>query len=406
MTEAFNVERDARLAGPVVSGEATPWRIFAADTKTGVVYTGPPIPCERFPRASRRINDAGALSFWLPHSRQWSHDNMAALSQPWRWTFGLALGRYVAQAGPLVMPPVYDADRQGWEVQCAGLWRLFSTKRLMISPLWNGTRLPTASADVVYTNLSLADIARTMIADDLSRPNSSLPIDLPAADGLGGHERNWPSSKLDFVGVRLLELSDVIDGPEIEFAPYLDDQGTQLRWDLRVGRPHLGELTDAWRFSRRTTLVSWSSAEGTTRSADNYFVVGSGADVDLAIGMRLSTRLVTAGYPRLDDLDTTHMQTSSKSTLDAYASQNNSRYLDGSDIAQAVCRIDGRGPLGEETSSPRLDQIRLGDIGTFYPWEHDELSRSVAYRGRIIGATPIDEDNVSLAVQIIGEVIL
>lgn len=379
------------------------WRLFVAETKTGRVVDSR-VPFAGLPRAGSRLNTQGTFSATIPMTQDYAADLIGEFLEPWKWSWGLAWGSHIVQYGPLIAPE-YDPEGEAWQITAAGIWKLFTDKRALISPAWNGAGMTDPSGDTGYVD-TLRNIAIRLVQDNLARTAAGLPIDIPAKDPQGTNERNYQISKLKTVGTALDNLTDDVNGPEIEFRPYFPDEIAMntVRYELRVGSPNLGNLGFPHLFisGRGGALVTATPGINGERTADNYYVPGNGTDQLTPIGNSRSTTLTANGFPLLDDIDTSHTSTTEQSTLDGYAAQNRSRYQAGARVLQAVVRIDGRDASGAETGSPSMDQVRNGDtcilkilgyIGT----------RPGVYRCRVLGKQPA-VDTVALELQVLSVV--
>ncbi len=366
-----------------------PMFVFVADTKTGRVLDKR-IPFTGVPRSGYRLNTEGPLSIRIPMTRSFSAADMAQYLSIWKFTFGLAVGAHIVQAGPLCAQPEYDAEAEEWTVTCAGLWKLFNDKRVV-------------HVDRSYLAKSFSDIARGVVSDDLAQTGGTLPVDLPALDGLGGHDRTFEGNKLTPVGQALQNLTDDIAGPEMEFRPYFPDVQRQdtLRWSLRVGTPYLGQQGAPHRWYSGKTLVTASVTTGSARLADMYFVPGNGTGAAAPIGTFTAppaSSLVTNGWPLLMDVDAGHVSASEQATLDGYAQNNYNTFRAGTRTLSAVVRMDP--PLG---AGPRISEWALGDTGVFSIRNYTGLLPG-EYTCRIVGAEPVSEEDIALELQVLTEV--
>lgn len=395
-------------ATPLSRTASTPpprWWVFVADTKTGRVVAKD-VPTAGLPRSSARLNTEGALGITVPMSRDFAGPDVEEFLDPWKWSWGLAWGSYIHQYGPLIYPE-YEAESECWQLTCAGIWKLFTDKRALINPAWNGViSPPDPSGDLACTD-SLRNIFIRLLTDNLQRPDAALPIDLPALDAPGGTvERRYSLSKLVSLGSALEDLTDDEGGPEAEFRPYFPDSQAQdvVRYQLRVGGPHLGQLGYPHAWLSGQALVKAVPARDGARTADTFFVPGQGTDQLTPIGMASTDQLRRNGYPLLEDIDATHTGVTETSTLDSYAGQNLARYQLGSHTIRALVRTDGRNPAGHDVGAPSLDRIALGDTGIFVIRDYIGM-RPGTYRCRILGHEPVTPENLQLELQLLSAVV-
>jgi hypothetical protein len=363
--------------------------VFVADTRTGRVLDRR-IPFVGMPSCGYRLNTEGPLSIRIPMTRSFSAADMAQYLSVWKFTFGVAIGSHILQAGPVCAQPEYDADAEEWVVTCAGMWKLFNDKRIIYT-------------DRSYLAKSFLDIARGIVNDDLAQTDGSLPIDLPALDGLGGHDRTFEGNKLPSVGSALQNLTDDIAGPEMEFRPYFPDtqQQNMLRWLFKVGTPHLGQQGSPHRWYAGKTLVTASVSAGSARLSDIYFVPGNGTGEAAPIGVftaPAASSLAANGWPLLMDVDTSHVSAIEQGTLNGYAENNYNTYRTSVRTLSAVVRMDPPDGAG-----PRVSEWALGDTAVFSIRNYTGLLPG-EYTCRIIGAEPVSEEDIALELQVLTEV--
>jgi hypothetical protein len=362
---------------------------FVAETRTGRVVDKN-IPLAALPRAGYRINTEGPLSLSVPMSKNFNKRDITGYLYPWYYSFGIAFGSFIVQYGPMVTQPEYDAESEEWQITCAGIWKMFNDKRYL-----------TFTRD--YQDLSLRDIARTLISDDLAQVQADLPIDLPALDGGGGHERFYPWPKLSPVGELLKNITDDVGGPEMEFRPYFTDSVDldMVRHRFTTGTPFLGQQTEPHRWYSGRSLVVAAPMGGGDRIADLYIVPGAADGINVFLGsynaLNFPGALCTQGWPFLMDLDSTHTSTTEQVTLDAYAAGNYNAFWRGSRIVRARVRANPRDGEG-----PRISEWELGDLAEFHVTGYIGVPDGV-YTCRIIGADLATLEDLDLELQLIGE---
>ena len=357
-----------------------PWRLFVAETTTGKIIRD--LPFVGAPQWSYGLNMAGGLSAKIPIGAI-SKDELRAVLDYWRLSIGIAWGDHIWQCGPVVTyrftdvegPPVLD-------VGAAGIWGLFSQKRVIANPAWTGVNLAAEDADVNLTNLSLHTIAKRLVQNDLTR-NGSIPIVLPS-DIAGSQERAYPGYDLAYVGERLSNLTQVINGPEIEFRPeYTDDSRTYMQWRMRIGNPRLGNLglPHSWDYGRALSHVD-EDGDGSNMQFASW-VRGNGMERGLLIGHYTDETLVDLGWPMLESVDGSHTSAVDQNTLDGWAQANVETYRNGMNTWAARVRIDGTDGRDRRTGSPALDIVSVGDNAVFNMSDHRWIPDG-AYGQRIL----------------------
>lgn len=344
-----------------------PWRLFVAETVTGKIVRD--MPFVGYPQWSYGLNQAGALSLKVPIGPI-DKTELRSLLDYWRLSWGLSWGNHIWQCGPVVTYRYGDAEGPPTiDVGCAGIWALFSSKRVIANPSWTGVSLAEPAADVALTNLSLHTIAKRLVQNDLAR-NGNLPIVLPS-DITGTQERNYPGYDMAHVGERLAQLTQVIDGPEVEFRPeYTDSTRTYMQWTMRTGNPRLGNLglPHAWDYGRALTHVD-EDGDG-SKQQFRTFVRGNGMERALLIGHFEDTSLVGLGWPMLESIDGNHSSATEITTLSGWAQADVQTYRRGTNTWSARVRIDGTDGRGRRTGAPALDIVSVGDNATLNMRDH------------------------------------
>lgn len=364
------------------STDAT-WSVFVAETLTGRVVESE-IPVTGSPRAERRVNTGGDVQITVPMTRSFGHAEVSEYLYPWKYSFGLAYGTFVVQAGPLVRCE-YDAYASCWELTCSGLWGYYTQKRL-------------ALYDATYQASSLSDIAALYLLDSKTIPGGALPVDVVSPTPGTGHVRTVLGSDLSSVGEMLSNLTDDVSGPELEFHPYFPNPEVRdtVRWELRRGDPHLGQLGYPHQWTTGRGLVVARPAVIGDRLADLYRVrsVGAGTGDQTVIGVSDSTVLRDSGYPVLMDRDDTHNDIVDQSTADRYAEGNRSAYVNGSNLITATVLVHG----GE---GPALGAYLPGDTCVLQVSNYAGV-RPGRYSCRILGLQPSSESTVDLELQVVS----
>lgn len=366
----------------------TTYRLFVASTRTGQIVAD--MPWVGVPRWEYRLNTAGSLTCAIPVEAV-DKSTLDELCTPWRWTWGWAWGSHILQAGPVVTDRYTDQEGPATvDVGCGGLWHLL-TRRVLVNAAWSeGLDVASAVADVVLTGRTLRQIARDLVSGDLTRTGHSLPIALPANDPAGTHERTYPGYDLAMVGERLQQLTQVIDGPEVEFRPrYTSDARTAIEWEMRAGSPRLGQLgyPHAWDYGQALTHVDYDR-DGADQTF-GHFERGNGMERGLLTGYQDDKTLVSlASYP-WPDLESVGMSsTSDTDTVNLQAKADGQVATHARPVVNwsATVRMDGTNGQGAATRSPSLDVVRAGDNAVFTMRDHRRIADGT-YTRRILGAS-------------------
>lgn len=374
------------------------WRAFVVETVTGRIIGD--VPYVGVPRHSSGLNLTGDLNLTIPvGGNAISKELLGSYMDPWRFSFGLSWGTHIFQCGPLV---TYQSQTSGngavVQAACAGIWALFTLKRLLVNPEWIGTDVTAPEADTVLTNLSLHTIAKRLVENDLDR-NGDLPIVLPA-DIAGTQSRTWPGYDLATVGERLGQLTQGLDAPELEFRPRFTDQ-TQMavEWAMRIGNPRLGDLglPHAWDYNQ--ALTNLDEAVDGSRQTFRSWVRGNGMERGLLTGVAEDTSLADVGWPMLEAVDGSHTSTIDLTELSGWAQANVLAYRRPVRAWSAEVRIDGTNGQNQLSGSPQISVVASGDTARFGVKDHAWIPDGL-YGRRIIGIqSGQSHETVSLVLQ-------
>lgn len=370
------------LPTPAVA-RSTPWRAFAADTVTGRIIED--LPFVGPPQWVYGINQSGSLQITVPIEAI-GKGRLRALVDYWRTSWGISWGHHIWQCGPVVTYRYSDVEGPPTlSVGCSGIWNLFTSKRLLANSAWAGTNIAEEAADTILTGLTLHTIAKRLVQNDMTR-SGALPIILPA-DITGTAERTFPGYDLAYVGERLAQLTQVIDGPEIEFRPeYTDSTRTAVQWRMRIGNPRLGDLglPHAWDYGAALSHVD-DDGDGSNQQFETW-VRGNGMERVLLTGHYADTSLTAAGWPKLESVDGNHTSATEQATLDGWAQADVQTYRRGITKWSGRVRIDGTDGRDNQTGSPSLDNVSAGDNAFFQLANHRWLPDGV-YGQRILSVS-------------------
>lgn len=366
------------------------WWCFAFQVSTGTVVAGSDrlsLPMDRLPGAGSRLNTDGSFTVDVAAALPGGSLDVAPFLVPWKYGLGIACGGTVLAAGPITGRVAYDPDDETWTVPCGGLGALLSRKRLL-----------NHSGAVTYTGPSLGHLARQAVAATLARPGGGLPLDLPPAasldPGTGAvHTRTYPVDQPIMVGRAVEQLAEADGGPEWEYRPYFPaGDTTALRFQLRIGTPKLtspGAVVHEWTATGpEGVLVSAEPGAHGDRVADNYYVPGQSGGT-FVMGSSTSSVLREAGYPLLDDVDTTHTSVTVQATADAYAVANRSAYITGARTLDTLVRRSR--VLGEVVPGDLVRVPLRGYLG--YP--------DATHYARVLGLHAVDEETMAAELQVL-----
>ncbi|WP_326565068.1 hypothetical protein VSH64_24820 [Amycolatopsis rhabdoformis] len=323
------------------------------DTVTGRVLYDLDLADE--PEWAAQVNDSGSWKITVPldggprtvRAREWC--------VPDKFSVAILRGAEVAQAGPIT-PYEPDDENPILSVAGKGIWDILD-RRVLHNAAWNpgaGQRLTDPAADINLTD-SLPNIAREIVNHAINMQHiagSGLPIDLPALDPAGGDNvRAYHGYDLAYFGQRLRELTQVDNGPDVLFQPYITVAGGQrfIRHELLIGDPYLTQPGVDLRFFYRRNLTRLPISGGTTSSASRVFVKGSGNEAGQLYGAATATARIADGYPLVDFVDGNHTDATEQSTLDSWAQADVDLYSNVPEQWQATVLADGDPPFGTYT---------------------------------------------------------
>lgn len=175
--------------------------------------------------------------------------------------------------GPIADPVTIDATKIAVTVD--GITKLLET-RFVVPESFSARR------QVTFKNLSLGTIAKRVVQQAMAKPAGALPITFQD-DEKAGNERNYQAFNVaNLAASQLLDnLSNVINGPDIDFRPYI--RGPQhFAFHMHTGSkssPWIGQST-LHDFEVGSTDVSELTATySTAYTAHRVYGVGGNSDV-------------------------------------------------------------------------------------------------------------------------------
>lgn len=375
------------------------WRVMVAETVTGNILAD--VTPRDLPAFSRALTDKGSWTVnVLPEDPANRNLDFHSYTDAGRFSWLIMCDEFVAQAGP-VFTYQFDDNTRNLSVSGTGIQGLFD-RRVLRNPSGT-TDIVHVSNDLTLNNFSLRGIAREVVIATLAQVGYGLPIDVPAAES-GANTRTYFGYDLATSWDRLVELSKVINGPELDFKPYILASGNKIRWNLTIGAPKLGdqESLAVWDYGGALSQID-IDVNGAASPCTTAWVKGSGTERTMISGYATDPSLITLGYPPTDFVDNDHTSVIQQSTLTSYATGNLAKFQAPTESWKCSVRIDGTTTRGVEVS-PRLGTWTLGDAPVFgisgHPWVSDGQ-----YRRRILGYSSATESTVDLELQTTLEVI-
>lgn len=367
------------------------------ELKTGKIVIRD-IPIIGNPEFNRQINQEGSwrIRVQIDDVSVPVTETLRAIFSPWRFACAIAWNdQFIVQAGPVTTSQVDDYTRQ-ITVSGGGLWTLLNRRTIIdpsyvLAPTTGSALLDMSTGDLSYGPTSLLTIAKLLVSDSCSRTGFGLPIDFPAST-TGTHERNYPIYDLASVGQRLKELSQVSEGPDIDFDPYFDlSNPGYIRFQMRIGSPTLTQSGAPLVWDYGTGLRSVSIDSDGSPMISGIFARGNGTERASLVAYDEDLTLVGNGWPPTE-LVISFSSVTDGNTLQGHATGAKDLYKKPVELWSAIVRAD---------QIPQVGTYQPGSLATFnmqgHPWVPDG-----GYQQRLLGFTQGPATNeVSLILQAI-----
>lgn len=368
----------------------TRYEVYVYRTRTGEVVDR--LPLVGTPRWESGVNLTGSWSVQVSlDSRYVSKDKLRQLIQAWYWSWAIVQGGRIFQAGPVVSTSYRDGENYV-TVNGLGLWGLYKQKRVLINAarLTNGG-IATSDADFAFgtgtesehgapipierRNLSLPTIMKRLLENEQDKPGGAVPLATLPDDIAGDSVREFLASQLAYTGNRMHELTQVVDGPELELWPeFIDTERDGIRHVPRIGNPRIGRLDFPHAWSYRQALVSFGEDSDGSGVTSRRWDRGAGFDRNIRAGFAENLDGVTSGTfqqsPLLESVGQLHSGSEDIAELNDYAQAD----LDSgrSPIVSLPVEVTMEGDAGDgkDPPSPTFDSVHNGDTGVMHVYNH------------------------------------
>lgn len=305
-------------------------KLFVGDMVTGRNII--PIPARDGDWEIRR-NREGSLSCDITlsakaHRRLDLRQNAA----PGRTYLAIGEGDHLFGGGP-IWDHTYDDDTRRLHLEAEGIWSMLNRRFIMPAAVETLSLLLTSGDDegkpnpavaTLFTGQSWPAIVRRILQQGFARAGGQLPI-VFGPDGVGAHDKSYDSAAFKPQGEALTDLTELIDGPEIEFRPEFMPDSRGVQWRALVGDDakreiSRGGLPHRFDFSVPLRTVRKLGVKLSARelSAEAWATGGRQSAVAL-IARAASNELLAKGYPRMESLSAAHSTVERQATLNAYA---------------------------------------------------------------------------------------
>lgn len=331
------------------------------------------LPLVAPPTWSRTLNGAGANAVTTPLGGRGCASQAFVQSILQSTRYGIALV-WEPSGLPVVAGPVQAYQ---WQDSASQLtigfgdgWTLLG-KRAVLNSGWVST-LPVTdtSADILFANSSLHDIAIGLMQNTLTR--GPLAIDLPGVDGGTGNAMSFYGYDNADTGTRVQSVTSTTDqttglpGPDVDFNPYFSDT-SHIRLQALVGNPQLSQPNQPIAFDYGSTALYVDITGDKSKQSNETIVKGSGSDRTTLFAYSVQSAAITSGDPLMDYQDSNNTDQSVQTALNAIAAQDSAQYLSPSEQWTATVLVAGQ---AYNAVSPAFGSYAPGDYVTMASQGH------------------------------------
>lgn len=221
----------------------------------------------------------------------------------------------------------------------------------------------TTTRDIVYRNLSLRAIASDMgrrCTD--AKPSGALPIDWQYVGEAGTHSRTYYGFNVgnNSLSKLLGEITNVINGPDIQFKPYITSDGAHVRHRLEMGTDASPALEQQGLVQTLTFFPGGGTIEDieVAHLAPTMRVYGYGAGQDKAqLGHLAEDRTLLTGRDPWPIVEESHGFTND-ANLDLLTRHTRARL---ESLSVPVCQVTGSIWL-DDPHTPGIESIWPGQV--------------------------------------------
>lgn len=340
------------------------------------------------------------------------------LATPCKAFLGVAEGQKILAAGP-IWRASYSRDQRTLDLSAKGMHSYFDHRHILpllalTTPVTSFTitsgskTIPNPTLASTYSGLSLGTIAKRYVQQARLWTGGNVPI-VFQADESGIHTRTHNGLDFKNVGETLSQISQVENGPDINFQPRYTSDNLSVEWLFETGTNAQPLITSqsnhTWNITVPKSPVSGLTIERDgSRIGSLAWVTGGRSGDQVLIARSYSSTLVDAGFPLYELLDTSHSTVDLQSTLNGHAQELIG--IGKTPIETWSFSVEAR-PVDESgnPAGPQIDQISVGDfcnliVAPFDPETQtgDPFVLGGTYRHRIIGLSG-DRQGTPIGVQ-------
>lgn len=216
---------------------------------------------------------------------------------------------------------------------------------------------PNPAVATTFVGKTWPEIVRGLLEQRAARPGGQLPL-VFGTDGTGAHDKTYQASAFKTIGDALEDLTKLADGPEIDFTPRIVNN--KLEWVVRVGddaKLQISSMTEhEFDFTPAKRSVRGLEVSSTSGGLASEVWGSGGRQAATALFSRAaSSRLLDAGFPRMEVVTADHSTVVDQATLDRYTQGELTRSSAPMELWSWEFHSDQR---------PRLADVSVGDYCT------------------------------------------
>lgn len=220
--------------------------------------------------------------------------------------------------------------------------------------------------DTIVTGVSHGTIGKRLIEQRLAWPGAPTAFVLPP-DEPGTREQTYLFSLMKSIGSALDDLMKQEGGPDFAFDAVRSSDGLSLSYVMRHGseaKPRIGVPVGVWSLGPGSPITGLKVNDAEAAGASAGWMTAGKQSGAALISRVLNTDPITAGYPPIDVVDTSHSDVAKQATLDSYNVEN-VRYAQNAtrDLSFTV-RADASPALGGYRPGDTIDL----DVPDGHPW--------------------------------------